>query len=395
MVIDTGASSTVSHTPLFVAFAGGGTGGHLYPGLAVAEALRALVPDVRVVFFGTHRPIDHEILGATDYELIRQTLPVISRKPWRWPKTFFQFRSATQLCRSRLTMDRPSVVVGTGGFGSVAAIREARRLGIPTAIINPDVIPGRANRYLAPLAEIVFAQWSEAADRLPARVNMVTTGCPIRSAFGRATREQGVERFGLDGSRKTLLVTGASQGARTVNHAVTENLDFFAEPTEWQLLHLTGEADYEAVVEAYARCDVGAKVLPFTQHMPEAMAAADLVVTRGGASSLAEATAVGVPSVVLPYPFHRDRHQEANAECLVRAGAAVMVVDQIDPAINGPALREALAPLMANEQERLAMAKAARSLGKPNAAATVAEHLAIMTCGGPALRKCETMEAAL
>lgn len=393
MVIASPNSSGESPAPLFVAFAGGGTGGHLYPALAVAEALQEVAAGVRIVFFGTHRPIDREILGATDYELIRQTLPVLSRRPWSWPKTIFQFRSASQLCRSRLRTDRPSVVVGTGGLGSVAAVREARRLGIPTAIINPDVIPGRANRHLAPLADVVFAQWSEAADRLPAGVKLVTTGCPIRSAFGRATREQGIQRFGLDGSRKTLLVTGASQGARTVNQAVLANRSVFAGHPEWQLLHLTGEVDFETVRDEYARCGVSASVLPFTQHMPEAMAAADLVVTRGGASSLAEIAAIGVPSVMMPYPFHRDRHQEANAQCLVRASAGVMIVDRIDPERNGPALREALVPLMANEPKRRAMSEAARALGKPDAARKVAEHLLELTQCGSGLRKCETMEA--
>lgn len=383
------------HAPPFVAFAGGGTGGHLCPGLAVAEALQAQIPGVRVVFFCTHRPIDEEILGDTAYESIRQTLPVLSMRPWRWPQTILQYRGATKLCRSRLMLDRPNVVVGTGGLGSVAGVREARRLGIPTAIINPDVIPGRANRYLASQADIVFTQWPEASAHLPPGVHLVTTGCPIRAGFGGATREQGIGRFGLDGERKTLVVTGASQGAHTINQAVVANLAFLESRPEWQVLHLSGQTDLEAVRQSYAEHDIAATVLPFTRHMPEAMAIADLIVTRGGASSLAEATAAGVPAIILPYPFHRDRHQQRNAECVVRAGAGTLVLDRVDPALNGPALRSALEPLMGDAAMRQTMSRHARRIGHPDASVAVARHLVGLIEKGVGWRNRETMEAVV
>jgi len=376
-----------------VVFAGGGTGGHLFPAIAVAEALTELYPDLRITFFGTHRPIDARILEETDYELVRQTLPALSFRPWRWPGTLLAYRSATHRCRVRFAADRPRVVVGTGGLGSVPAVREAHRLGIQTALINPDVIPGKANRHLAPMADAVFAQWPEAREHLPEGVKLITTGCPTRAAFGSVSRIEGLKRFGLDGSRRTLLVTGASQGARTVNQAVLANLDFLAQRRDWQVLHLAGDADFDQVRRAYEQRSVAATVLPFTPHMAEALACADLVITRGGASTLAEITAVGVASIIFPYPFHRDRHQEANGRCLVRDGAAAMVIDRIEPAKNGPALHELLEPLLRDQTKRQAMADAARSAGHPDAARNVARRLVEMMGGGASWRKCETMEA--
>lgn len=376
-----------------VVFAGGGTGGHLFPAIAVAEALTESYPDLRITFFGTHRPIDARILGETNYELVQQTLPALSLRPWRWPGMLLGYSSATRACRARFTTDRPGVVVGTGGLGSVPALREAHRLGIPTALINPDVIPGKANRHLAPMADVVFVQWPEAGKHLPAGVELITTGCPTRAAFGSVSRIEALKRFGLDASRRTLLVTGASQGARTVNQAVLTNLDFLAEQRDWQVLHLSGDADYDQVRQAYEQRSVGATVLPFTPHMAAALDCADLVITRGGASTLAEITAVGVASIIFPYPFHRDRHQEANGRCLVRDGAAAMVIDRIDPNTNGPALRELLERLMGDDQKRQAMADAARSVGRPDAARDVSRRLVEMIGSGATLRKCETMEA--
>jgi len=387
------ASTRTISSPRHVAFAGGGTGGHLFPAIAVAEVLAGLHPDWRITFFGTHRPIDAQILGGTGYELVRQTLPALSLRPWRWPGTIMGYRNAAHACRTRFASDAPDIVVGTGGLGSVPAVREARKLGIPTALINPDVIPGKANRHLSSLADVVFAQWAEAAAHLPGGVQLITTGCPTRAAFGSIPRQDAVRRFDLDGARHTLVVTGASQGARTVNQAVLANLDFLASRDDWQILHLTGEADFEQVRRAYDGRAVAATVLAFTPHMADALACADLVVTRGGASTLAEITAVGVASIIFPYPFHRDRHQEANGQCLVRDGAAAMVIDRIDPVVNGPALRILLEQLMVDDAARQAMADAARRAGHPLAARDVAHKLIEMIDATSTWRECETMEA--
>ncbi len=245
-------------------------------------------------------------------------------------------------------------------------------MGIPTALINPDVIPGKANKFLAGRVDVVFAQFAESAAHLSRKARVAVTGCPVRPEFLSARRENAMTRFELDPNRKTLLVTGASQGARTINDAVLANADFFAEKVDWQVLHLTGEGDYERVRAAYQGTGVRAVVLTYTEHMADALVAADLVISRAGASTLAELTAVGRASILFPYPFHRDDHQAVNAASLVRANAAVMVKDERAALINGPALRGVLNSLLPDASRIAAMSAAARQLGNPQAAKEMA-----------------------
>ncbi len=386
----------VSQTPAYaappvVAFAGGGTGGHMYPALAVGDILRRRLPGVRFIYFGTSRAIDQRVLGDTDCELVRQNLKPLSKVPWRWPGFAFAYWRTSRLCRAQLERVRPMVMIGTGGLSSVPAMRQARRAGVPTVVLNPDAVPGRANRHLATLADMVFLQWEETREFLPAREGIQVSGCAIRSEFNRADRAAGAVRFGLDPKRKTLLVTGASQGARTINEAVLANIELLEEFDDWQVLHLTGDLDFEQVKKAYQKSLVRAVVLPFTDRMAEALAAADLVLSRSGASTLAEITAVGRASVLMPYPFHKDMHQRANARCLVRASAARMVHDAADPRVNGPALRSVLQSLMGDAVRRGAMADAARRIGRGKAAREIADRIIQLAVQRGAITEQETM----
>jgi UDP-N-acetylglucosamine--N-acetylmuramyl-(pentapeptide) pyrophosphoryl-undecaprenol N-acetylglucosamine transferase len=378
--------------PLF-AFAGGGTGGHLYPAIGVAAAIRERLPDARFVFFGTQRAIDKQILDTVDCGLVRQTLSPLSAKPWRWPAMVRDLHTSHRVCRDFFEGDFPAVVVGTGGLASVAPVREAHRAGIPVAIFNPDAIPGRANRHLAARASLVFAQWPETIRHYPRSVRAEVTGCPVRPSFHTASRRAGVEHFGLDPARKMLLVTGASQGARTINEAALACADFIAELGDWQILHLTGKNDHEFVARGYAGRRNLAKVVAYTENMADALAAADLVISRAGASTLAELTALGRASVLLPYPFHRDQHQWANALCLSETGAARIVRDSIDVNITAPALKLALAELMASGDARGHMSAAAATLGRLDAAEVIAEKLLELAGRRDASCHLETVEA--
>ena len=262
-----------------------------------------------------------------------------------------------------------------GGYAAGPAVVAARGLGLRTAILNPDAFPGRANRFLAPRVAAVFAQWDVTARYLPDVPGLRAVGCPIRGAFASVTRAAGCAHFGFDAARPLLLVTGASQGARTINQALTQLWpDFCRAHPEWQLLHLTGAADEVATRRAYGAAPVGLRVLPFTHEMPLALAASDAVVARAGASTLAELTALGLPAVLLPYPYLRDKHQHANAQVLADAGAALMLEDQLDAKRNRGPLQAALEQL-ADPAQRLRMAEAARRLGRPGAARAVAEWL--------------------
>lgn len=360
--------------PLIV-FAGGGTGGHLYPALAVADELRRTVPEIQFKFFGSQRAIDQKILAARNATLVQQALRPLSIKPWHWWGILRSISRARELCRESFLQHRPLAVVGTGGLASVPAVLEAIRLGIPAALINPDAIPGKANKFLAGRVRVVFAQFAASSKHLPRKSKVELTGCPVRPEFLSARKADAVARFELDPTRKTLLVTGASQGARTINDAVLANVVLLSEQVDWQILHLTGDADHDRVRAAYQGTGVRAVVLTYTEHMAEALVAADLVIARAGASTLAEITAVGRASILFPYPFHRDHHQKVNAQGLVDADAAVLVSDEIDVAVNGPTLRKVLEVLLPDSARLSDMANAARRMGRPQAAAQMAAIL--------------------
>ncbi len=356
-------------------FAGGGTGGHLYPGLAVADAVRALCPDARITFFTTTRPLDRQLLEPTPYGQVPQPVQPFTWHPLGLPGFLLAWHRSVAAATEYLRRNRVKAVLGLGGYAAGPAVIAAHRLKIWVTILNPDAVPGRANRYLARRADLVVLQWDVSRAHFPPRTYCQTLGCPIRAGFASADGAAGRRHFGLSPDRPTLVVTGASQGARTVNRVLMRVWPaFWKRHPEWQLLHLTGAADEAEVRAAYERAEVPAQVIPFTHEMPLALAAADLVVSRAGASTLAELTALGRPAILLPYPYHRDRHQHANATVLAERGAALVIEDRIDPEQNEAPLRAALEDLTAPAVRRQ-MAAAARALGRPRAAEDVAAWL--------------------
>jgi UDP-N-acetylglucosamine--N-acetylmuramyl-(pentapeptide) pyrophosphoryl-undecaprenol N-acetylglucosamine transferase len=363
-----------SKRPWFV-LAGGGTGGHLYPGLAVAEAMRKINESFDITVFGTPRPIDQKLTKPRGFELVKQPVRAWTSRPWQWPGFLFAWRKSGRAARKRFVERRPTAVLGLGGYAAGPAVIAAAKLGIPTALFNPDAVPGRANRYLAPRVDRVFVQWEATMEHFPRVRGIQCTGCPIRPQFVTTTREQGIERLKLSPKKKTLLITGASQGAHSINLAVMKLVDLLQTFTDWQIVHLTGAADLEMCKTIYKSNGVPAQVIPFTEEMPACMAAADLVISRAGASTLAEITAVGVASILYPYPFDRKQHQRENAKVLADTAAAIMLDDRNDAKKNADRLREDLPFLLKSDLRRKEMAQAARALGRTDADRQMAESL--------------------
>jgi UDP-N-acetylglucosamine--N-acetylmuramyl-(pentapeptide) pyrophosphoryl-undecaprenol N-acetylglucosamine transferase len=356
-------------------FAGGGTGGHLFPGLAVAHALRRLEPDARITFFTTTRSLDLQLLAPTDYEQIEQPVQPFTLHPLRLAGFWRGWRQSVQMAKRFLRERGVKAVLGLGGYAAGPAVVAAKKLGLRTAILNPDAIPGRANRHLARHTDLVVLQWDVSRRYFPPATNAQVLGCPIRADFTAADAAAGRKQFGLDANRPVLLVTGASQGARTVNQTLARVWPVFqrAHP-EWQLLHLSGPADEAEMRAAYAAAGAPAQVVSFTHEMWLALAAAELVISRAGASTLAELSVLGKPAILLPYPYHRDRHQHANARVLVDAGAAILIDDRCVAEQNEPDVLAALGEL-ADPARRGRMATAAAALGRPAAAGDVAAWL--------------------
>ena len=357
-----------------ILLAGGGTGGHLYPGIAVAEALRTVWPDARPLFLCTEKEIDRVILEPTGFEFIPQ--PIV---PWkrsiggtlRFSRSWF----ATQDLVKKVLKERtPLAALGLGGYAAGAAIRAAAKAKVPAAILNPDVVPGKANQLLLKYVRAACCQFEATRDHVDvkAKDTLRITGCPIRSDIRQPpARVHAAARLGLNPMLHTLVVTGASLGAQTVNEAVLVMLEGLT-LRDWQILHLSGR-DHAAVVrQGYRALSVPAVVIDFTPAMADVWAVADLAISRSGASSCAELTACGVPSILFPYPFHKDMHQRANAKVLADAGAGVLLEDEKDARQNAQRLRPAVESLLYDTDKRRAMSDAARRLGKPDAAASVA-----------------------
>jgi UDP-N-acetylglucosamine--N-acetylmuramyl-(pentapeptide) pyrophosphoryl-undecaprenol N-acetylglucosamine transferase len=364
-------------------FAGGGTGGHLYPGIAVAEQLRQRLPDARLVFLCTRREIDKVILESAGFEFIPQPIVPVVRSIGGLLRFWKGWRETHDQVRELLKTNRPAAVVGLGGYAAGVAVKLAAGKKIPTAILNPDVVPGKANQFLMKYTTAVCCQFEQTADFTPAehRSKLRVTGCPIRSDITNPTdRGAAIARLGLKSDLKTLVVTGASLGAKSVNDAVVTLLKTMPIPG-WQVLHLAGRDHVDAVRSAYAGLSVDATVVDFTPAMTDVWAVADLCISRSGASSCAELTACGVPSLLMPYPYHKDMHQRANAKVLADAGAAILIDDEKDGDRNAAKIRPVIEPLLGDESKRAAMSAAAKKLGKPDAANRVAEVILSLVAG--------------
>jgi UDP-N-acetylglucosamine--N-acetylmuramyl-(pentapeptide) pyrophosphoryl-undecaprenol N-acetylglucosamine transferase len=362
-------------------FAGGGTGGHLYPGIAVAEALLRKNPNAKPIFLCTQRDIDATILKAAGFEFIPQPIVPPAKTVSGLLRFFKAWRETKDLNRKLRREHRPAAVLGLGGYAAGVAVRYLAARKIPTAILNPDVIPGRANQFLMKSARAVCCQFEETTEHVAPqhRAKIRTTGCPIRQdMIDLPAREAAAARLGLDPLLNTLVITGASQGAATVNDAVL-SVAGEIKLQGWQILHLTGKEHAATVRGGYREKSIPAMVIDFTPAMADVWAVANLTVCRAGASTIAELAACGVPSILLPYPFHKDMHQRANAKILSDIGAAVLLEDQKDARKNAESLKPVIQSLLYDAPRRATMSAAARSKGRKDGADAVAEVIMEMT----------------
>jgi len=358
-----------------VFFAGGGTGGHIYPGLAVAEKIAQLDPDVSVHFFCSNRPIDFDILSQSGFAFT--TLPATSPSlnPAKLLKFLRKFKQSSSIAKERLASAENSIVIGIGGFVSAPVCRTAYKLGIPVKLINVDIVPGCSNKLCARWANEVFLQFDETVQRFSKYdIRKTVTGCPLRKGFDSPNPEKIINELSLDKNKKTLLVTGASSGAKSINEtiiALLDKLDAFTD--SWQIVHLTGKTQHNEVKEKYTAAKISNHVINYHDNMPDMLAAADLIIGRSGAVSIAEYAAAKVPVICMPYPHHRDRHQYLNAETLVNKGCAVVVDDLTDINERSNWLWEELEPLMKDENKLAELKNNCLNNITQNAAKTIAE----------------------
>ncbi len=356
-----------------IAFAGGGTGGHLFPALAIARAVQAAHPDWSCVFAGANRGVEARVLPARDLpHRLFPFEPIHRRQWWRnwhWPVL------AARLVRevdAWLDAERPAAVIGTGGYVSGPVLWRAAKRRIPTAILELDVRPGLATRWLAPRVDQIWLGAPEAREGLPsvAAPRAIVTGAPITPPDP-ARRPSALARFGLSAERPVVVVTGGSQGSLALNRAVAAWLQ--GGNPGCQLIWATGRATH---TEFAALARPGVVIEAFIDPMADAWAVADLAVARAGMMTLAELAAWGIPALLVPLPSAAADHQTHNAVAAAAAGAASWIPQA---EFGADRLAESVGSLLADSNRRHAMAKAALVRGRPEAAREIAERVEQLT----------------
>ncbi len=358
-----------------VILSGGGTGGHIYPALTIADQIKKLCPDADISFVGTQQGLEKDIIPRYGYPLkfievagFKRSLSLDTLRSVG--KLFEGLYDAWQIIKK----EKPDLVIGTGGYVCGPIVFMAAMHGIPCCIQEQNAMPGVTNKILSRYVRKVFLGYKEAGKYFPGKAELVYTGNPIRTEILQHERLAAIKELGLDPEKKTILVSGGSRGARSINTAMLEAELALSGRQEVQVLHATGDVNYEKYMqEITKRGGVGENIIikPYLHNMPVALAAADLAVFRAGAIGLAELMAKGVPSVLVPYPYATANHQEFNARAVEAKGAARVILDK---ELNGERILEAIEHLLVHAKELEKMQAAAKSLGKPQAAETIAEQ---------------------
>jgi UDP-N-acetylglucosamine--N-acetylmuramyl-(pentapeptide) pyrophosphoryl-undecaprenol N-acetylglucosamine transferase len=366
-----------------VLFAGGGTGGHLTPALAIAEELRRREPAIEILLVGTNRPVDRRILPASGFPHRFLEAPYIYRSGrWRNAAVPWRFGRALAEARRLVSEFEPDVAVGTGGYVSAPVLVAARLAGVPVALQEQNAAPGLTNRFLGRIADEVYLNFPESRASFPERARAVVTGNPITLNGQAPDRSALLERWGLAPGRRTLMVMGGSQGARRLNEIVAEMLAGYGSGYPHNLFFQTGRDHYDAVLRGLGGAAPPNVVLqPFFTPMKEVYPLLDLIVCRAGAMTLSEITCWGIPSILVPYPLATDRHQERNARAMAEDQAALWIPE---PELTAALLAEKVDLLMENGPIRENIADRARRRGRRDAAREIADRLlALAACRRP------------
>lgn len=356
---------------LHLVFAGGGTGGHLFPGLAVAGRLLEQLPGVRITFVGSGKQFEYREVAAAGFEYLALPCRPLPKRA-RGAFSFAVENLAGYLAARRfLEQRRVAAVVGLGGYASVPMSRAAIRRNVPLVLLEQNAVPGRATRWLARRAAVVCAGLAQTRADLRCRCPIYVTGTPIRKTGQVSFSELEAKKRPVPFFR--LIVLGGSGGARTVNQNVPRALyKIGGKLAGWRILHQSGEAELEATRQLYRKLGLRATVTGFIDTVPDVLAASDLAVCRAGGTTLAELSAAGVPAVLLPYPHATHDHQRRNAEVFSKAGGCVTLDHRSLPGRLDDHLAGAIGGLIGDPQKQARMSAAMRRLARPNAAAEVA-----------------------
>jgi len=368
----------MSKDVLRVLLTGGGTGGHIYPALAIGKGIEERTAS-EFLYVGTTRGLEADLAAKAGYPFKTVTAEGLSRQlSWKLVRAGFKTLKGVFESRRIIKKFKPDVVIGTGGYVCGPVVLTASLMGIPTLIHEQNAFPGLTNKILARYADKICVTFAESKKYFKAKGRIIHTGLPIRQNILAATREEGLAYFNIPPESINILVVGGSLGAQKLNEAVGSIYPFFKEHPEYHLIHVTGKTGYEAHLAEVKKQGIDLDkvgniiIKPYIYEMDKALAAADLIIGRAGASFLAEVMARGLPAILIPYPYAAENHQEHNARALEKAKAARVILDKD---LNGKVLLENLEGMLRDKNELTCMAEASKLLGRPEALQKIVDEV--------------------
>lgn len=354
-----------------VMFAGGKTGGHIFPAIAMAKEFKTRFPQSQLVFVGTREGLEKRIVPGYGFKLLFIQTRGLSRTFYlsNLLLVFHLLRGFYQTLKI-LHQRRPNLVVGTGGYVSFPVVMLASLKNIPTMIQEQNSYPGISTRFLAHFVDRVCLSYEESLKYFSTKKKLKVIGNPVRADLIHSERNLALKKFGLEEGKKNIFVFGGSQGAHTINHIFLQCLDFLK--TQWQVLWQTGEADFPEISQKVKGKGIAGAVYPFIEDMGSAYAAADLVISRAGALTLAEITACGKPSILIPFPFATADHQRHNAQALQKKGVARMILQKD---LTAEVLAYEISSLFSDEIMLKRMSEKSKKMGRPKATSLLVDEM--------------------
>lgn len=360
-----------------IIMSGGGTGGHIYPAITILREIQKQTQSCEVLFIGTQQGLESDIIPQEGFDFLTIDVRGFERRLSLGNiKTIMKTIGSIGQSRQIIRNFKPDIVIGTGGYVCGPVLLTASLMGIPTMIQEQNVIPGITNKILSRFVDKIAVGYGEALQYFKNKEKVFISGNPIRPEILSATREEGIIALGLDPNKKTILISGGSRGARSINQAMVSVYEQFAGRKDIQLLHVTGQNEYNGIVRKLQECCIDTIkagniiITPYIYNMPQALAVADLAIFRAGAVGLAELTARGIPSILIPYPYAAENHQEFNARVMEQQGAAIVIRDV---ELTGCRLNEVVNELINSPLNLAKMATASKRMGCPEAAEKIAK----------------------
>ncbi|MGD8190027.1 undecaprenyldiphospho-muramoylpentapeptide beta-N-acetylglucosaminyltransferase [Brevibacillus ginsengisoli] len=352
-----------------VVLTGGGTGGHIYPALAVAEEILRHEPQAKFLYFGTAKGLESKLVPKHGLPFEQIDISGIKRKlTLENLRTAWKFIRSVSKSKEILRKWKPDIVIGTGGYVCGPVVYAAARLGIPTMIHEQNVVPGLTNLFLTRFVSRVAVSFEESLQHFP-KNKVVYTGNPRATEVLHGRAEEGQKLIGTH--KPIILIVGGSRGARPINEATIQLVPFMKKHPDYHFVYVTGDVHYDKVSAALSEqgeFPENLTLLPFVHQMPDLLSATHTIVNRAGASFLAEITSLGIPAILIPSPYVTNNHQEKNARGLERAGAGVVILEKD---LSGQTLQDALTPLLTDPKLHHKMREESLRLGKQDAASAI------------------------